>query len=381
MLPTREQLEQWDRDHVWHPFTPMQAYAAEPPLIIERARRLLPHRPRRPGYLDGVSSLWCNVHGHRVPELDAAVREQLDARRPQHAAGPGQCAGHPAGPPAGRAGAAGPDARLLLRRRRHRGRGRPEDGVSVLAAVSRPAARARRSSSRCSGAYHGDTLGDVSVGDLARFHHLFAPLLFPTAARAEPLLLPLSARAGASDAAGSTASTRWPTWCAQHADELAAVVIEPLVQGAAGMITAPEGYLRRVREVTRRARRAAHRRRGGGRLRPHRHAVRLRAGRRDAGLPLPGQGADRRLPAAGGDADHRRGLQRVPRPAGGRAGRSTTATPTPATRWAPPSPWPASTCWTAPTGWPRCRRRSSGCAATWSGCATCRSSATCARRG
>src|SRR4029079_12000476 len=67
-----------DREHVWHPFTPMQAYAAEPPLIIREARGCLLIDLDGREYIDGVSSLWCNVHGHRVPELDAAVREQLD---------------------------------------------------------------------------------------------------------------------------------------------------------------------------------------------------------------------------------------------------------------------------------------------------------------
>src|SRR5436305_1378011 len=79
MTPTRQQLEQWDRDHVWHPFTPMQEHAAEPPLIIERADGCFLIDLDGNRYLDGTSSLWCNVHGHRVPELDAAVRRQLDA--------------------------------------------------------------------------------------------------------------------------------------------------------------------------------------------------------------------------------------------------------------------------------------------------------------
>src|SRR4029077_1083627 len=77
MDSSREDLEKWDREHVWHPFTPMQLYAAERPLIIERAEGcLLFDLDGRP-YIDGVASLWCNVHGHRVPELDGALRRQL----------------------------------------------------------------------------------------------------------------------------------------------------------------------------------------------------------------------------------------------------------------------------------------------------------------
>ena len=77
MTPPREQLEKWDREHVWHPFTPMQTYAAEPPLIIERAHGCFLVDLDGREYIDGVSSLWCNVHGHQVPELDAAIRAQL----------------------------------------------------------------------------------------------------------------------------------------------------------------------------------------------------------------------------------------------------------------------------------------------------------------
>src|SRR5437762_3461617 len=78
MSPSREQLEQWDRDHVWHPFTPMQTYARERPIIIERAHGCMLVDLDGKEYIDGVSSLWCNVHGHQVPQLDQAIRDQLD---------------------------------------------------------------------------------------------------------------------------------------------------------------------------------------------------------------------------------------------------------------------------------------------------------------
>ena len=78
MSPSREQLEQWDRDHVWHPFTPMQTYAGERPIVIERAQGCMLIDQDGKEYIDGASSLWCNVHGHRVPQLDQAIRDQLD---------------------------------------------------------------------------------------------------------------------------------------------------------------------------------------------------------------------------------------------------------------------------------------------------------------
>ena len=105
----------------------------------------------------------------------------------------------------------------------------------------------------------------------------------------------------------------------------------------------PPGFLRGVRELTQPIRRAADRRRSGRRLGPHRQDVRLRARRRDARLSLPGQGPDRRLPAAGRDADDRRNLARVPRHVTTNRKPSSTATPTAAIRSAPRSPWPRST--------------------------------------
>jgi adenosylmethionine-8-amino-7-oxononanoate aminotransferase len=100
------------------------------------------------------------------------------------------------------------------------------------------------------GAYHGDTLGDVSVGDLARFHHLFAPLLFSTIRAPNPYCyrcpLGLERSRCRIDCVDILADL-----VRRHQETLAAVVVEPLMQGAAGMIAAPTGYLQRVRDITR----------------------------------------------------------------------------------------------------------------------------------
>jgi adenosylmethionine-8-amino-7-oxononanoate aminotransferase len=249
MEANRHLLEQWDRDHVWHPFTAMQAYAAEPPIIIERADGcfLIDVDGRR--YLDGISSLWCNVHGHRVPELDAAVRDQLD--RVAHSTLLG-LANVPAVRLARRLVELAPPGltRVFY----------SDDGATAVEVALKMAFqywRQRRDSRpdktrflALQGAYHGDTLGDVSVGDLARFHELFKPLLFPTVRAPNPYCyrcpLALDRATCAMKCADALADL-----VRTHADTLAAVVIEPLVQGAAGMITAPAGFLRRVRDVTR----------------------------------------------------------------------------------------------------------------------------------
>jgi adenosylmethionine-8-amino-7-oxononanoate aminotransferase len=248
MTPSREQLEQWDRDHVWHPFTPMQAYMAERPLIIVEARGCFLIDIDGREYLDGVSSLWCNVHGHQVPQLDLAIRDQLErvahttllglanvpsitlARRLVELAPPGLTRVFYSDD-----GATAVEVALKLAFQYWRQCPSPRPEKKQFLSLSQ--------------AYHGDTLGDVSIGDLERFHHLFAPLLFPTLRAPAPYCyrcpLGLEWRTCKIDCVGVLEEM-----VRNHADTLAAVVIEPLVQGAAGMITAPDGFLRRVREVT-----------------------------------------------------------------------------------------------------------------------------------
>jgi adenosylmethionine---8-amino-7-oxononanoate aminotransferase len=248
MDPSREQLERWDREHVWHPFTPMQTYAQEPPLLIDRAEGcyLIDLDGRR--YIDGVSSLWCNLHGHREPHLDAALRRQLDRVAHSTLLGIGNV----------------PAAQLARRlvERVPPGLNRvffSDDGATAVEVALKMAFQYWRQCPNprpektqflaLGGAYHGDTLGDVSVGDLTRFHELFKPLLFPTVRAPSPYCyrcpLGLERSTCRVDCADELARL-----VRQHRDTLAAVVIEPLVQAAAGMITAPGGYLRRAREVT-----------------------------------------------------------------------------------------------------------------------------------
>jgi adenosylmethionine-8-amino-7-oxononanoate aminotransferase len=226
----------------------MQAYAAEPPVIIASARGCFLIDLDGREYLDGASSLWCNVHGHRVPALDDAVRRQLDAVAHSTLLGISNV----------------PAIRLARRLVELAPPGLShvfysDDGATAVEVALKmafqywrqcPRPRPAKTKYLClQAAYHGDTIGSVSVGDLARFHHLFAPLLFPTVRAPSPYCyrcpLGLERSRCRIDCADVLADL-----VRQHQGELAAVILEPLVQGAAGMITAPEGYLRRVREVT-----------------------------------------------------------------------------------------------------------------------------------
>jgi adenosylmethionine-8-amino-7-oxononanoate aminotransferase len=227
----------------------MQEYAADRPVIIERAHGCILIDVDGREYLDGVSSLWCNLHGHRVPQLDDAIHLQLDAVAHSTLLG---LANVPAIVLARRLVEAAPPG---LTRVFYSDDGATAVEVALKMAFQywRQCPRPRPEKTKFLGlhrAYHGDTLGDVSVGDLARFHHLFNPLLFPTVRAPSPYCYrcPLGLERATCQIACVDELARLVR---EHADTLAAVVIEPLVQAAAGMITAPAGYLRRVREVTR----------------------------------------------------------------------------------------------------------------------------------
>jgi adenosylmethionine---8-amino-7-oxononanoate aminotransferase len=234
-----------DHQHLWHPFTQMEGWLAEEPLIVDRAEgvELIDTLGNR--YLDGVSSLWCNVHGHRVPELDAAVRAQLDRVAHSTLLGLASTASIECAealvklvPPNltrvffSDAGATAVEIAIKMAFQHHQLRGDA----------------ARREFVALSGGYHGDTIGSVSVGGIDLFHRIFKPLLFDVHHAPQPYCyrcplgkaLPSCAMACAGEVERIFAERR---------GKIAALVVEPLVQGADGMITQPPGYLRRLREL------------------------------------------------------------------------------------------------------------------------------------
>ncbi|MBN2024350.1 MAG: adenosylmethionine--8-amino-7-oxononanoate transaminase [Pirellulales bacterium] len=245
-LPTHEQLRQWDRQIVWHAFTQMAEYE---PLILERARGCTLVDIDGNEYLDGVSSLWCNVHGHCHPTIDAAIRQQLG--KVAHVTS---------------LGASNPTTIRLARRLVDL---TPEglahvffasDGACAVEVALKMALQYWR---QCDAprpektgyialgdAYHGDTLGAVSVGGVERFHATFAPLLFDV--HRLPAPNPYRPPEGVSpENVLPDALARLERLLEEHHERIAAMVIEPLVQCAAGMIMHPPGYLRGARELTR----------------------------------------------------------------------------------------------------------------------------------
>jgi len=221
---------QIDHDHLWHPFTQQQGWSEEEPLVVERAEGCLVIDRDGRRYIDGTSSLWCNVHGHRHPAIDAALRRQLG--RVAHSTMLGLS--HPgAAELAGRLVAIAPPG---LSRVFFSDSGSTAAEVALKMAFQYQRQRdgehaARASFVKLNGAYHGDTIGSVSVGGIDLFHGAYGPLLFETHA-AEP---------GDVEDLERVLSA--------HGGEIAAAIVEPLVQGAAGIVPQPPGYLRAVREL------------------------------------------------------------------------------------------------------------------------------------
>ena len=171
--PTRE----LDQRHIWHPFTQMREWAADEPLVISAGEGtdLVDVEGRR--YIDGVSSLWCNVHGHRHPGIDQAIRDQLD--RIAHST----MLGLTHGPAAELAGRLVEIAPPRLSRVFYSDSGSTAAEVAIKMAFQywhqRGGQHARRTGFvSLRDGYHGDTLGSVSVGGIDLFHSTYEPLLF-----------------------------------------------------------------------------------------------------------------------------------------------------------------------------------------------------------
>jgi len=221
---------QLDRDHLWHPFTQQQGWVEEEPLMIERAEgtELIDSDGRR--YIDGVSSLWCNVHGHRHPGIDAALREQLD--QVAHSTMLGLSHSGAAELAAKLVEIAPPDLTRVFYS--EAGATAVEIGLKMAFQFQQQRGgqhRRRTSFAHMREAYHGDTIGSVSVGGIDLFHSTYRPLLFPTHP-VEP---------------GDAGDLERVLSC--HEEEIAALIVEPLVQGAAGMLVHPPGFLREAREL------------------------------------------------------------------------------------------------------------------------------------
>lgn len=245
--PSTKRLSAWDRKYLWHPFTQMQEWEQEEPLIIERGKGSYLIDTQDKKYLDGTSSIWVNLHGHRHPVLDRALKQQLDQIAHSTLLGLSN-------PPAIEL------ARELIRiapqgltRVFYSDNGSTAVEVALKMAVQywqqrRPEAGPKNSFLHLKLAYHGDTIGAISIGNIQLFHARFKPLLFPTVEAEPPFCYRCPLKLTHPSCNMACLDPIEQLLKSRHR-EVAGFVIEPLMQAAAGMIVQPPGYLKRVREL------------------------------------------------------------------------------------------------------------------------------------
>jgi len=239
------QLIQLDRRYLWHPFTHMQQWLADDPLVITAAEEmyLIDSDGRR--YLDGVSSLWCNVHGHHVKEIDEAIARQMGKVAHSTLLG---LAGEPSIllaeklmplVPRGLAkiffsdsGATATEVAFKLAVQYWHNLGKPAKNQLVGFAH----------------AYHGDTVGAMSVGRMEAFHRPHFPMLFEVHFAPSPYVY-RSQTPDDANAERDRCLAALETLLREKHERLAAVCLEPIVQGAAGMIVHPPGFLAGVKKL------------------------------------------------------------------------------------------------------------------------------------
>ena len=263
-------LAELDKKHVWHPFTQMQDWLGNEPIVITSGEGSILEAADGRTYLDANSSIWTNLHGHRNPTLDKALRKQLG--KVAHTSFLG-LANEPASILAGEL------VRLANPVGLSEGLGSEatlskvffsDDGSTAMEVALKQAYEfARRSGLSESprflsldGAYHGDTLGAVSLGHIDLFHKSYANLLFPT----DKVMSPYCYRCPFNRAKPERADARTYRVCGwecvskveeacatkhSQGEPYAAMVVEPGLQGAAGMLAQPEGWLGRVSQILR----------------------------------------------------------------------------------------------------------------------------------
>ncbi|MEI4829147.1 adenosylmethionine--8-amino-7-oxononanoate transaminase [Bacillus sp. FJAT-53711] len=242
---TYEELAQKNKAYVWHPFTQMKDYLEDDPVIIERGEGRKLYDVNGKGYWDGVSSIWLNVHGHHVQELDDAIREQLNKIAHSTLLG---IANVPSILLAEKiieivpnglkkvfysdSGATSVEIAIKMAFQYWQHKGKPEKKKFITMKE----------------AYHGDTIGAVSVGAIDMFHQVYSTLLFDTLKVPYPYTY-RSPYGENHQVIVKKHLEEMEELLRQNHEEVAAVIVEPLVQGASGIITMPEGYLKGLREL------------------------------------------------------------------------------------------------------------------------------------
>lgn len=240
-------LQELDKLYVWHPFTQMKDWLEEEPLVIEEGRGSYLKDIEGRWYLDGVSSLWVNLHGHRRPELDEAIREQLG--RVAHSTLLGLANVPSIQLAEGLAKISPPGLSKVF----YSDSGSTAVEIALKIAFQYWQQKGERTKKKIKfislkNAYHGDTLGAVSVGGIDLFHRLYRPLLFDSLKANSPYCYRCSLNKSYPGCRLACLKGLEKVMEGESGN-IAAIIIEPLVQAAAGMLVSPPGYLRGVRQL------------------------------------------------------------------------------------------------------------------------------------
>ncbi len=240
-----ELLDRWDKEYFWHPFTQMKVYRQEENLIFERGEGVYLYDVKGRKFIDAISSLWCNVHGHNHPKLNKALVEQLE--KVAHTT---------------TLGSSNVPAILLAKRLvdiAPKGLTKvfySEDGAEAVEIAIKLAYQYWRNKGEkrkvfitLEEAYHGDTLGAVSVGGIDLFHGTYRDLLFESIKLPSPYPFCKEKYGRLCDECREELLSMLEKILRER-DDVVAVSLEAGIQGAAGMLPFPKGFLRGVRELT-----------------------------------------------------------------------------------------------------------------------------------
>ena len=240
-----KQLIELDKQYLWHPFTQMADWLADDPVVIESGEGFYLIDTDGNRYIDGVSSLWCNVHGHRVERIDDAIRAQLEKIAHSTLLGLGQTTSIELAEKLVQIAPAG------LKKVFYSDSGATAVEIAIKMAYQYWQNIGQMEKTKfisLKEAYHGDTIGSVSVGGMDLFHGIFKSLIFETYYAPSPHPYQFD---GAPEQCAAHSLAAMEDILKQHANEIAGIVVEPLVQGAAGIIVHPKGFLKGVESLAR----------------------------------------------------------------------------------------------------------------------------------
>jgi len=246
-VKTDKDIAFYAKKYIWYPFTQMQDFVRDSPVIIKEASGCILKDIDGREYIDGVSSLWTNVHGHRKREIDLAIKKQLD--RVAHSTLLG-LSNVPAIECAKKLVEITPDS---LSKVFYSDSGSTAVEIALKMAFQYHQQRGQKNSKKrkfisMTNSYHGDTIGSVSVGGIDLFHEMYAPLLFDSIKVISPYCYRCHLNKSSLECELECLN-QMEDVMKKHSHEVAGLIIEPIVQGASGILIQPPGYIKKVREL------------------------------------------------------------------------------------------------------------------------------------